>query len=117
MAGRLPHASLCAMLKVVQNHPSTLNMISRKTGVGTFSARTWMRNLHAARCVHVSRWTREGRSKIWVAVYAIGDGDDALLSEIKLTKNERQRKYRTIKSTLAGAWKFQASLDNTKPDL
>ena len=105
------------MLKVVQNHPSTLNMIARKTGIGVFSVRMWLRALHAAKCVHVARWTREGRSKIWVAVYAIGDGDDALLSEIKLTKNERQRKYREIKRTLVGAWKFQPTLDNTKPDL
>ncbi|MEK9810568.1 MAG: hypothetical protein VW362_08980 [Candidatus Nanopelagicales bacterium] len=105
MAGRLPHAKLCAMLKVVQNHPSTLNMIARKTGVGVFSVRLWMRSLHAARCVHVAKWTREGRAKTWVAVYAIGDGDDAKLSDIRLTKNERQRKYREIKHTLEGAWK------------
>lgn len=105
MAGRLPHAKLCAMLKVVQNHPATLNTIARKTDVGPFSARIWLRNLHAAKCVHIKSWTREGQSKVWVAVYAIGEGEDARLSEIKLTKNQRQRKYREIKYTLEGAWK------------
>lgn len=109
MAGRMPHSALCSMLAVIQQSPSTFNQIGKKTGIGAFSVRTWVRALHAAKCVHVKRWTREGRSKTWVAVWAFGEGDDARLSEIKLTKTERQRKYREIKRTLPGAWKFSAS--------
>jgi hypothetical protein len=102
MAGRLPHAKLCAMLRVVQMHPSTLNTVAKRAGVGAFSARIWLRNLHAAKCIHIKDWTREGRSKVWVAVYADGPGKDAKLSDIKLTKNELQRKYREVKK--AGLW-------------
>lgn len=105
MAGRLSHAVLCAMLKVVQNYPSTVNMIAKKTGVSPVTVRAWLRALHKARCIHVARWTREGLSKTWVRVYAMGDDDDVRLSDIKLTKAQRQRKYREMKRTLQGAWK------------
>lgn len=104
MAGRLPHAKLCAMLRVLQRHPATFNHISRKTNIVPHSVRLWVRALHAAKCVHVKSWTREGMSKTWVAVYAIGEGEDAKLSDIKLTKAQRNRKYRLAKQTLVGAW-------------
>lgn len=84
-----PGTGKAAILRALQTDHLTAAAMTERFKVSSKTVWRHLKELHAAREVHICGYRKEGASTVYAAVYAIGEGEDAPAPEERYTRRVR----------------------------